>query len=353
MRTFNCVCGQTLFFENSRCEACGRDVGWCPACRSISSLEPAGEGHYTCCNAHCGADLAKCSNYAVEAVCNRCVIVVDHVAPAGHTLCETCRYTDTIPDLSVEGNRERWATLEAAKRRLLYALDLLGLPYGRKEDGFEPPLAFAFKGDVVPAEGLWRAMGEAERVYTGHADGQITINIREADDAAREQLRVDLEEAHRTLIGHFRHEIGHYYWDLLVRGECDDAFRDLFGDIDAPNYADALARHYKEGPPAGWRQNFVSAYATMHPWEDWAETFALYLDLTSVLDTANQLGIMKPIPFDNLAGMVDRYRRLGLVLNELNREMGLIDVVPEVITPVIQSKLGFVHDLVRLAAGRG
>lgn len=138
----------------------------------------------------------------------------------------------------------------------------------------------------------------------------------------------------------------------MVRGACEDAFRELFGDIENPTYADALARHYKEGAPTGWRQNFVSAYATMHPWEDWAETFALYLDLTSVLDTANQLGIMKPIPFDDLDGMVDRYRRLGLVLNELNREMGLIDVVPEVITPAIQTKLGFVHDLVRRAAGQ-
>lgn len=353
MRTFGCACGQTLFYENTRCETCGREVGWCPGCRSISALEPRDEGGYRCCNDHCGASLVKCRNYALEGVCNRCVVQDGYVSNQGHTpndllpLCGSCRFTDAIPDLSVEGNRERWAALEAAKRRLLYGLDLLGLPYGRAEDGFSPPLAFAFKGDLVPTDGLWRSMNEDERVYTGHADGVITINIREADDAAREQLRVDLEETHRTLIGHFRHEIGHYYWDLLVRGRHDHAFAGCFGDPNNPSYKDALDRHYREGPPHGWNQSFVSAYATMHPWEDWAETFAFYLDITSVLDTGNQLGIMKPVGLDDLPAMIDRFRRLGLILNELNREMGLIDVVPEVITPAIQHKLAFVHDLVR------
>jgi len=276
-------------------------------------------------------------------VCNRCLPAAD----GSVSLCDACRFNRTIPDLSVDGNRERWAELEAAKRRLLYTLDFLGLPYGASADGFAPPLAFDFKADAIPVEGLWRWMGEDERVYTGHADGKITINIREADSVEREKLRVDLGEAHRTLIGHFRHEIGHYYWDLLVRGRHEDAFSQAFGDHASPPYREAMARHYREGPPQGWKDRFVSAYATMHPWEDWAETFALYLDITSVLDTAVNMGLIGPVDFSDLHAMVGRYRQLGLVLNELNREMGLIDVVPEVPAWAVVEKLNFVHGLVR------
>jgi hypothetical protein len=224
------------------------------------------------------------------------------------------------------------------------------LSYGSEDEGFDPPLAFDFKADTIPSEGVWRWMGSGERVYTGHADGKITINIREADSVEREKLRVDMGEAHRTLIGHFRHEIGHYFWDLLVRGRCEDDFKRVFGDHQNPSYGEALQRHYSKGPPLDWRDRFVSAYATMHPWEDWAETFALYLDITSVLDTATKMGLIGAVDFGDLSGMVGQYRRLGLVLNEFNREMGLIDVVPEVLHAAVVEKLGFVHGLVRRQA---
>lgn len=349
MRTFPCVCGQTLFFENIACERCKREVGWCPSCHAIAALESLGDGNYRCANADCGATVVKCTNYAFEHVCNRCL----PVPPANGGLCDACRFNRTIPDLSVPGNRERWAELEAAKRRLFYTLDLLKLPYGTAQDGFSPPLAFDFKADTIPSDGLWRWMGAGERVYTGHADGKITINIREADSVEREKLRVDLGEAHRTLVGHFRHEIGHYYWDVLVRGRCEDDFKGVFGDHENPPYGVALQRHYSEGPPADWRDRFVSAYATVHPWEDWAETFALYLDITSVLDTAANMGLIAGIDVRDLDGMAAQYRQLGLVLNELNREMGLIDLVPEVLHSAVVDKLRFVHGLVRgQAAGR-
>jgi len=350
MRTFPCVCEQTLFFENVGCERCGRDVGWCPACRAIAALEPVGDGTYRCANGACGAQLVKCANYANENVCNRCLPADDQVHGG---LCDACRFNRTIPDLSVEGNRERWGELEAAKRRLLYTLDFLGLPYGTAEDGFNPPLAFDFKADTIPSEGFWRWMGQGDRVYTGHADGKITINIREADSVEREKLRVDLGEAHRTLVGHFRHEIGHYYWDLLVRGRCEADFKAVFGDHESPPYGEALQLHYRDGPPPGWNERYVSAYATMHPWEDWAETFALYLDITSVLDTAVNMGLVGPFDVSDLHPIVGHYRRLGLVLNELNREMGLIDVVPEVLHAHVVEKLGFVHGLVRRNGAAG
>ena len=86
-------------------------------------------------------------------------------------------------------------------------------------------------------------------------------------------------EPYRTLLGHFRHEVGHYYWDLLVRdGGRLEACRAVFGD-DREDYGEALKRHYAEGAPADWQANFVSAYATTHAWEDFAETWAHYLHM--------------------------------------------------------------------------
>ncbi|MBT9384685.1 putative zinc-binding peptidase [Pseudooceanicola sp. CBS1P-1] len=341
MRLFDCCCGNTLYFDNTLCTACGRKVGWCAACHGVQALEPEGD-HWRC--TACAAELLLCANYASEEVCNRTVL------PGGAALCDCCELNATVPDMNVAGNREKWARLEAAKRRLIFALDRLGLPHAR--DGVVP-LSFAFMGDPE-GEGLWRAAGEAERVYTGHAEGLITINIREADPAEREQIRVDMGEAHRTLIGHFRHEIGHYYWDLLVRDDPAllEGFVALFGDPQDPPYGVALERHYAEGPPADWAERHVSAYASMHPWEDWAETWALYLDIASVLDTAVSLGLMSGAVLGDLPDMLARYRRMGRALNELNREMGLLDFAPAVISGPVEEKLAFVHRVVS-GAGRG
>jgi hypothetical protein len=348
MQTFACLCGNILFYENTACLACGREVGWCPLCQQLVALLPEACGGYRCGQPVCGTPLQKCHNYVVEQVCNRCLAVGAESQPP-EALCDCCRYNETIPDLSVPGNREKWYRLEVAKRRLFYTLNLLGLPYGRASDGFSPPLAFDFKADVLPATHLWRAMGPAERVYTGHAHGKITLNIREADDVVREKLRVDFGEAHRTLIGHFRHEIGHYYWDLLVSGRCEVDFQCAFGDYQNPPYATALEQYYQSGPPPDWQQQYVSAYASMHPWEDFAETFATYLAMVCVLDTARHMGVdgVLVLPAADLDQMVVHYQRLGVVINEMNRAMGLIDLVPQVfVSPVIE-KLRYLHTLVR------
>lgn len=263
-------------------------------------------------------------------------------------LCDYCRYNDTIPDLSVEGNRERWYRLETGKRRLLYTIDVLGLPYGKAEDGIQPALSFDFKADVSLANNQWHTMGDHEQVFTGHHNGKITINLREAEDVEREKLRVSFGEAHRTIIGHFRHEIAHYYWDMLIRDTQEEAFTRIFGDYQQPTYAQALERHYSEGPPSDWQASFISVYATMHPWEDLAETFAKYLAIVSVLDTARHMGIgegIDPTKAD-FANMNRSYQRLGLGLNEMNRAMGLMDLMPEVlVTPVIE-KLQYIHQII-------
>ncbi|MBZ9556616.1 MULTISPECIES: putative zinc-binding metallopeptidase [unclassified Modicisalibacter] len=349
MRTYSCTCGSRLFFDNTRCLNCQREVGWCPVCQGISALEPLAEGGFRCTNAECGAALLKCFNYLEHDVCNR-MIPLDGNGEAD-ALCDCCRYNDVVPDLSIEGHRERWAALEAAKRRLFYTLDLLGLPHGTAEEGFEPPLSFSFMADALPDAGLWRSTAGTDKVYTGHAEGHITINVKEADDVERERLRVDMHESHRTLIGHFRHEIGHYYWDLLVKGRDEAASREVFGDHDSPPYGEALERYYESGPPDDWAQRYVSAYATMHPWEDFAETFAFYLDIVAVLDTAHHLGVSAADHDASLTRMLAAFHQVGLGVNELNREMGLTDLVPEVVTPAIRDKLAYVHQLIHQASG--
>lgn len=338
MRIYTCTCGAPLFIDNTLCTNCGRSAGWCEGCDVMASFDPGADGAWIC--TACGVSGTPCGNYAQHQVCNR-------VVTRGEALCRLCALNDVVPNLEVEGNRDRWARLEAAKRRLVYALDLVGLPYG---DETTPPLRFAFMGDGELA-GLWRRAGEDERVYTGHADGLVTINIREADDAEREALRVDMGEAHRTLIGHFRHELGHYYWDVAIKGnpQAEADFAAVFGDPADPPYAEALERHYAEGPQAEWEGLYVSAYATMHPWEDWAETFALWLAMAGVLDTAGSLGIGGPLP-GTTAEMVERYGRLGLALNEFSREMGLLDIAPVVITGAIEAKLDHVGQVIRAAA---
>ena len=349
MRAWDCVCDNTLFYENSLCTRCGREVGWCPSCKGIAPVDPLGNGRWRCAKPECGAELVKCHNYAVENVCNRFVMADQARGDGANPLCDCCRFNDTIPDLTIPKNRELWARLEAAKRRLFFQLDLLGLPRGNEDDGFQPPLSFDFKADAIPQGGSWRKL-DAEHVYTGHAEGKITINIREADDAERERMRLDMGESYRTLLGHFRHEVGHYYWELLIKGKREPEFKAVFGDHENPSYADALDRHYREGAPTDWALRYTTAYASMHPWEDWAETWALYLEIVSTLDTAKAWGLGGPGLIDDLPKMVHAHQRLGVALNEMNRAMGLHDILTRLIVPPVIEKLGFIHTCIRDAA---
>lgn len=248
------------------------------------------------------------------------------------------------------GNLEKWRRIEAAKRRLLYTLELLNLPLSHNSAAWGPPLEFAFKGDIILRDSSWRKLGTGERVYTGHADGTITLNIQEADPVEREKLRVDMNESHRTLIGHFHHEIGHYYWQVLVTGDWIETFKTLFGDHQNPTYSEALNRYYAQSsPPQGWEDHYISAYATMHPWEDFAETFGTYLDMVTVLDTAHHVDLQYGLDVQtcSFAEMIQQYKKLGIILNELNRTLGLLDFVPEVFSRPVAMKLEFIHDLLR------
>jgi hypothetical protein len=270
--------------------------------------------------------------------------------------CESCRHNQIVPDLSLASNHERWRRIELAKRYVVRALMRWGLPKPDKTQDPERGLAFNLIADET------RPDGRVERAMTGHDSGLITLNIDEGDDAEREARRAAMGEPYRTLVGHFRHEIGHYYWDRLVAEEGRTAeFRAAFGD-ETQDYGEALQRHYREGPPAGWRERFVSAYASTHPWEDFAECWAHYLHIVDALETAGSYGIdvrgafaldskgaklnFEPYAADDASRLVDAWVPLTVALNGMNRSMGQPDLYPFVLSAPVVNKLQFVHSLI-------
>jgi hypothetical protein len=352
MKIFHCDhCQQLVFFENIQCLNCCHPLAYLPDLGVVGSLDPAGGGTWRSpIPRPIEQTYRLCENYSRENICNWAVLVEDL-----HPLCRSCRLTRVIPDLSQPGQREAWYRLEVAKRRLVYSLLTLGLPLENRVDNPIHGLAFEFLAD-----------SDASRVappLTGHIDGVITINVAEADDTQREKRRFQMHEPYRTLLGHFRHEIGHYYWDRLVKdSDRIHAFRNLFGD-EREDYAEALKRHYGQGTE-DWQQRFVSAYASAHAWEDWAETWAHYLHMTDALETAAACGLalrphrpdepsLKPDSSSSscfsFGRMINDWLPLTYVLNNLNRGLGLPDSYPFVLsTPVIE-KLRFVHETVHRA----
>ena len=348
MRLFSCQgCGQLLYFENVRCENCGRVLGYIPELTVISALDPAPGDGWT---ALAAPDQAYkfCRNNAM-AVCNWMVPADDE-----YGYCAACRHNHVIPDLSLEGNQLLWSRIEAAKHRLFYSLLRLGLKLENRIDNPEHGLAFDFLADEPD--------NHAQGVLTGHDNGLITLALKEADDATREKVRGEMGEPYRTLLGHFRHESGHYFWDRLVATDPAmlNAFRALFGDERA-DYAQALQAHYSNGPPSNWQQDYVSVYATTHPWEDFAETWAHYLHIVDTLETAGAFGlkvkprearghIMAAIDFDPYTTrrwdqILETWLPVEFATNSLNRSMGLLDLYPFVLSQRAIEKLGFVHAL--------
>jgi hypothetical protein len=347
MKLFQCQnCGQLVYFENVRCENCGRRLGFLPEHMTLSALEPEGEAW----RALVAGETARyrfCANAEFDA-CNW--LVADGGA---ETFCLACRHNEIIPDMTVPENLPNWRKLEAAKHRLFYSLLRWKLPLANRADDPEHGLAFEFLA-VAP---------DVPKVMTGHDNGLITVALTEADDAERERTRQQMGETYRTLLGHFRHELGHRYWDLLVRdGGRLDAFRALFGD-ESQDYGAALKRNYEQGPPPDWRERFVSSYASCHPWEDFAETWAHYLHIVDTLEMGFAFGLeIRPrvagadtlegsIDFDpyrsgSIERLVESWLPLVFAVNSLNRAMGLPDLYPFVLTPPVIRKLGFVHRLV-------
>jgi len=355
MKTFRCDhCGHPLFFENVQCLQCGSALAFLPDRLALCAMEPvAGEAGLWRRKAPKQRQreprrYRQCVNHTVHQACNFAVPSEDP-----NLLCVSCRQTRILPDLSVGENHDRWYRIEVAKRRLFYTLAKLGLVLVEPPDGQGDGPVFEFLADLP-----------GRQVLTGHDNGVITLNVAEADDAERVQRRLALHEPYRTLLGHLRHESGHYYWERLVKdGGRIDAFRKMFGHERA-DYSQALDAYYAAGAAtAYWQANHVSAYATSHPWEDWAETWAHYLHMVDLLETASSFSTRLVVPgseaeeaeevanpfgtgaqdFDQL---VDQWIPLTLLLNSLNRSLGQDDAYPFALTADALEKLRFVHDAI-------
>jgi hypothetical protein len=355
-RSFRCRCGRPVFFRNSLCLGCSSPLGYVPVRSEVLALAP-GDAPGTWRVPDDARAYKSCANLHSAAGCNWLVAADD---PAEY--CIACRLNRTIPDLADTQNQGYWRAIELAKRRLVSQLLAFDLPVRSKAADPERGLAFDFL----------RSPPAGPPVLTGHANGLITLNAEEADDAKREKIRHSLREPYRTLLGHFRHEVGHYYWDRLVwNSPWLEPYRALFGDERA-DYAAALTANYESGPPADWATRFISAYASTHPWEDWAETWAHYLHVVDSLDTALGFGL----DADDLEAEVEPFTRADLyapddpsaaaflhflnawiemttVLNELARSMGQPDFYPFVMSRPVVAKLHFVHLVVRAARAGG
>lgn len=336
MRDFHCPnCGQRLVFENSACLNCGSALGFSLEQMALLVISEGGASE------HVG--IVDAAEY--ELCVNRQVAECNWIVPVNQPrlLCPSCVLTTERPNDADTIGLAEFAEAEAAKRRLIVELHELKLPIvGRDQD---PDSGLAF-----------RLLSSAhEQVMTGHENGVITIDLAEGDDVHREQLRVEMDEPYRTLLGHFRHEIGHYYFYRLVTRSADHLtkFNELFGDPDA-DYQSALNRHYSEGAPENWQQNFVSSYATMHPAEDWAETFAHYLHIRDTLDTSAWCGLASasatfdrpPLGPSAFPSIIDMWLPLSWSLNMVNRSMGHPDLYPFVLPVAVLDKMQFIHNVV-------
>lgn len=349
MKNFSCSnCNNTVYFENMRCLRCGSDLAFDAGAGSIVALERIADrsGLYRRIGAEAGSLVRYCANTAYNA-CNWLTFADD-----ANNLCQACDLNRIIPNLTEPGSLQAWQELERAKKRLVYSLLRLRLPLDASDLG-KGRLTFDFVRDAI----------------TGHLDGVITIDVMEADAVERERQRQHFDEPYRALLGHLRHESGHFYWGAIVEAAGHlDTFRAMFGD-ERVDYMSALTRHHAYGPPSDWQTRHVSAYASAHPLEDWAETWAHYLHMVSAVDTAEATG-MEPRakglsfgaiwPFkvfdvyreETFDALMERWIPLSIALNSMSRCMGHNDFYPFVISAQAYDKLAFVHRMIRGAGQR-
>lgn len=350
MRLFSCeTCDNLLHFENTRCEACDSPLGFLAERGDLSSLKTEGSDTF---RAH-GKLWRRCANAAHDA-CNWMV-----PAEGGATYCTACCHNRTVPDLSVPENLLLFRKMQWAQHRLIYTLDRMGLPHPCRAASADQGLAF----DIL-ADGP-----DGTKVMTGHDEGLITLALAEADDAERETRRTSLGEPFRTLLGHFRHEVGHYYWNVLIRdaGRLEEC-RAVFGD-ERPDYGEALKAHYAKGPNDGWRGRHISHYAAAHAWEDWAETWAHYMHVQDSLEMAESFGLdirpaldrtgemtarirLDPYAEADYARIMKAWTPVTIAINSMNRCMGTPDAYPFVMSEAVVAKLAYLHRLVLAEGGK-
>lgn len=344
MKIFQCGnCGHPLFFENIFCENCSHTVGYNEKLLIMNTFDQSMDSQLFADRDNKQYKFCKNKEHGV---CNWLI-----KAESLNNYCTACSLNRTIPNLANKTNHEKWHKLEIAKHRLIYQLQRFGLNLPSKMSSPDG-LCFDF---LAEQEGV--------QAMTGHANGVITILLSEADSVLREQMRREMSEPYRTLIGHFRHEVGHYFWDKLVANDPAtlEHFRNKFGDERA-DYGEALNLYYATGGNQQWSEYFISKYATSHPWEDWAESWAHYLHIMDVTETAYYFGL-KVAPVKGFSGMnsevkFDPYEMkdfskivevcipLLFAANAINRSMGIPDVYPFIINQSVINKIAFIHQIV-------
>ena len=366
MKTFKCDCQnhQILFFESKFCISCNQVVG---IDDDFNKVEPysfdTNNGYYF------KADkptiyYKKCDNNTNYEICNGMVKVDinnSNSSDNNETLCFACRFNKTVPNLSIDEHIPLWKKMEEAKRRAIFTLKALALPLDNFNQNEQSGLSFDFVTDKNVKDHFLSKLDSKEAVFTGHDSGHITINLAEADEVARSHAKLTMGENYRTLLGHFRHELGYYYFEKLILNsqENHELCKNYFGDDDL-DYQEAMSKYYQQGVPQNWSENFISEYATMHPYEDWAETWAHYMHIIDTLETAKNFNITGSLatqeadigmqriqnlfsfetPINNI---LDKWMNFSIILNSLNRSMGMNDAYPFVLTQSVRTKLSFVH----------
>ena len=353
MKLFACDnCDQVVHFDNRQCVRCNHRLGFLPGDLSMHALEPREETIWQLVSDP-DREVRFCANAGLD-ICNW---LVD--GDNESEFCVACRHNRLVPNTDTQDGIDRWRRISQAQRHLFYSLLRWNLPHPDRAQDQQSGLVFDFLEDSMQSNGY------VVPAMTGHEEGLITIRAAEADDATREQARSSMNEPYRTLLGHFRHETGHFIWNKLVRDRNAFAdFRAAFGD-ERQDYAAALESHYANGAPAGWQDNFISAYAASHPWEDFAECFAHYLHIVDTLETARAFGIaIDPRGHEEISGEVDftPYRAtsaeqlvsawvpLSLAINAIQRSMGQPDSYPFVLSSPVVAKLEYMHRLIQQAA---
>ncbi len=334
MKRFECGCGTQVFFENYHCVKCDAALGFDPDTMEMLALTAADDNTFLGSN---GTAYRRCDNGTIHNVCNWL-----KPADSDHALCIACQFNRTVPNQSLPDNALRWRRLEEGKKRLFFTLMRLELPL---VNGWQDPDCGLLLDFIEDARS--QPLYAETFVSTGYLGGVITINTLEADDIARATARAELNERYRTVLGHLRHESGHYYWARLDPDDETRAdFARQFGD-ESRDYKQALEDYYRDGPPQGWRNHFISSYAACHPTEDWAESWGHYLHIYDAMETAAAHQVIDQWPAEmSISKRIHVWRGLSVALNELNRSVGRGDAYPFVINDQVAEKLEFVDRII-------
>ncbi|KQV68148.1 putative zinc-binding metallopeptidase [Rhizobium sp. Root1220] len=352
MRLFACDnCDQVVHFDNRHCVRCNCRLGFLPDDLSMHALEPSSDDVWHLV-ARSDRQVRFCANAGLD-ICNW---LIDDDEAGG--FCIACRHNRLVPNTGSVDGVARWRRISQAQRHLFYSFLRWHLPHPDRQQDPTGGLVFDFLEDTVQSDGI------VVPAMTGHEEGLIAIRAAEADDLTREQARASMNEPYRTLLGHFRHEAGHFVWNKLVRDRNGfEGFRAVFGD-DRQDYSAALQTHYSNGAPLGWQESFISAYAASHPWEDFAECFAHCLHIVDTLETARAFGIatdprghhematevdFNPYKAGSAKQLVDAWVPLSVAINAIQRSMGQPDSYPFILSLPVVAKLEYMLQLIQAA----